>query len=144
MNWWLWMLVGLVLCTCEVLLTPGVFVLLFFGISAFIVAAIVGLGLATSFWMQIIVLAIVAIGFLVLFRKKATELIGGKSSSVDFDALAGCTAIASDDIPCGVTAKVEFRGSSWNAINTGSFTITKGDKCKILKIQGLLLSVEKE
>ena len=59
MNWWLWMLVGLVLCTCEVLLTPGVFVLLFFGISAFIVAAIVGLGLATSFWMQIIVLAMV-------------------------------------------------------------------------------------
>jgi membrane protein implicated in regulation of membrane protease activity len=41
MDWWIWILLGLLLCVAE-LTTPGGFYILFFGIGAVIVGILVG------------------------------------------------------------------------------------------------------
>lgn len=144
MEWWIWILVGLALCFAEVVFTPGVFVLLFFGIGAFFVGILVGIGIGGPFWLQGAIFVIVALGLLALFREKARKLMGVRGRQMDFDSVVGGTAIARGEIQPGATGKVEFRGSSWNAVNTGSSALYPGDQCRIEQLNGLLVSVKSE
>ena len=47
--WWHWLVIGLLLVLVE-LATPGGFFVIFFGVSAIIVGALAGFGLAGPVW----------------------------------------------------------------------------------------------
>ena len=141
MVWWIWLLTGIVLCILEVVLTPGVFVLLFFGLSSFVVGALESVGIARPFWVQIVILSVLSVVFLILFRRRMLERLGMRNAKLDLDSVVGGTAIAAQSIAPGETGKVDFRGTSWNAQNCGSETISQGQQCSIEKVDGLLLSV---
>lgn len=142
MEWWIWIVAGIALAICEVALTPGVFVLLFFGISALIVGIFVGIGIGGPFWVQVAVFVVLALCMLAWFRDKAREFLGVRGAKMDFDSILGGAAVARAELAPGATGKVEFRGSSWNAKNIGSRTLYPGDQCRIEQMDGLLLSVK--
>ena len=64
--WWHWLVIGLLLVLVE-LATPGGFFVIFFGVSAIIVGALAGFGLAGPVWTQLLMFSVLSIISLVLF-----------------------------------------------------------------------------
>lgn len=143
MHWWIWMLLGLGLLVAELTMPAGLY-FLFFGISAVLVGALLGLGLGLSVWMQWLLFSILAVGALLILRKplKARLNLGPKEH--DIDSLVGQIAIVTEDVPVDGAGQVEFRGSPWTAKNGGGATLTKGQRCRVERIEGLTLWVRPE
>ncbi len=143
MVYWAWILLGLGLLVVEVA-TPGGFFALFFGVSALIVGALVGLGWAGPAWMQWLLFSVVAVVALVLLRKplQARLSLGGPGRAVD--SLAAESAVALEDIAVGGIGKAELRGTAWSAKNGGAEAVTKGQRLKVDRVEGLTLHVHKE
>ena len=142
MAWWIWVVAGVALIICEMAVTPGIFVLLFFGISAIIEGILVGVGLGGPFWLQVTIFIVLALAMLGLFREKARKLLGVRGAKVDFDSIVGGMAVAREELAPGAMGKIEFRGSSWTARNIGTHALYPGDQCSIEHMQGLVLSVK--
>ena len=68
MVYWAWVLLGLALLVVEVA-TPGGFFALFFGVSALVVALLVGFGWGGPAWMQWLLFSSVSLVALALLRK---------------------------------------------------------------------------
>ena len=140
MLWWHWMFVGLVLLGAE-LVTPGGFYILFFGLSALVVGSMLGLGLDLPDWAQWLLFSILAVLSLVLFRGRLLKIMKRAVPSPDIDTLIGEQAVALEVIATGGIGKVELRGSAWSAKNSGATEITKGQRCRVERVDGLTLWV---
>ncbi len=143
MHWWIWMLLGLGLLAAELTMPSGLYVL-FFGISAVLVGTLVGLGLGLTVWMQWLLFSVLAIGALLVLRKplKARLTVGPKEP--DVDSLVGQIAIVTEDVPVNGAGRVEFRGSPWTAKNAGDVPLTKGQRCRVVRAEGLTLWINPE
>ncbi|MBP9946668.1 MAG: NfeD family protein [Vicinamibacteria bacterium] len=141
MSWSYWVIFGLGLLVFEIL-TPGGFFTFFFGVSAFVVAALVWLGVLQSGSGQWLVFAILGIGLLVVLRPAVRKRFETNTPKVD--QLVGETAIALEDLDENGRGKVELRGTSWSALYSGSDRILKGDRLRVTKVDGLSLKVERE
>ncbi len=143
MVYWAWVLLGLGLLVVEVAI-PGGFFALFFGVSALVVALLVGLGWGGPPWMQWLLFSGLSLLALVVLRKpiQAWLSVGGSGRAVD--SLAGETALALDDIAIGAMGKAELRGASWSAKNAGAEAIAKGQRLKVDRVEGLMLHVHRE
>jgi membrane protein implicated in regulation of membrane protease activity len=141
MEWWMWILLGLVLLAGEIV-TPGGFYVLFFGVGALVVGVLAGLDVAGPLWVQVILFSLLALGTLWLFREKLLRLTQGQRHE-DVDTLLGETAIASEDIPVNGIGKAEMRGTSWNARNIGEKSLSRGERCTVERLEGLTIYVRK-
>lgn len=139
MEWWVWILLGLVLFLTE-LVTPGGFYFIFFGIGAVVVGVLGGFGAAGPGWFQFILFSVLSVVTLWLFRGKLLKLTEGKPT-VDVDSLVGETAVASDDIGVNGYGKVEMRGTSWNAHNIGEKPLRRSERARVERVEGLTLFV---
>ena len=139
-----WFLLGFALIVSELLL-PG-FVVIFFGVGAWITAACIWLGLADSFDTQLIIFLVSSVLSLVLFRKQGKEYFKGKVSGVvrdvsELDDVKGERGIVVEDVvPNSLSGRVEFRGTIWNA--DADATIRKGTPVEILGRSNLTLKVQ--
>lgn len=138
-----WLIAGLALLGAE-LLTPGGFYLIFFGVGALVVGLITNLGLGVPVWMQVALFSVVSIAALLLFRKPILRYFESKNSTVPVDALVGEIALASESLAPQAHGRVEFRGTSWEAHNAGAHTITVSQRCRIVRVEGLMLVVQGE
>ncbi len=143
MDWWIWMLLGLGLLVAELTMPSGLY-FLFFGISAVLVGALVGLDVALTVWMQWLLFSVLAIGALLVLRKplKARLNLGPKEH--DIDTLVGEVAIVTEDIPVSGAGQVQFRGSPWTAKQVGDVSLTRGQRCRVERVEGLTLWVRPE
>jgi membrane protein implicated in regulation of membrane protease activity len=141
MSWSSWVVFGLGLLVFEIL-TPGGFFTVFFGIAAFVVAGLVGLGLIESGSAQWLLFAILGSVFLAVLRPLVRRRFETNTPKVD--QLVGQTAIALQDLDTNGRGKVELRGTSWNGVYAGSGTVAKGDRLRVARVDGLSLIVEKE
>ena len=141
MSWSFWLIFGLGLLVFE-MLTPGGFFTFFFGIAAFVVAALIWMGVLESGagqWLTFGVLGTVLILALrPLVRKKF------ETNTPKVDQLVGQTAIALETLDMNGRGKVELRGTTWSAVYSGSGSVLKGDRLRVTKVDGLSLVVEKE
>lgn len=64
-----------------------------------------------------------------------------KQTHAHVDSFINESGCALDDILPNMTAKIELRGTSWNAKNVGDKTIYKGGRCVVKKVEGLTLHV---
>lgn len=126
------------------LLTPGGFYLLFFGVGALVVGLVTNLGIDIPAWMQLLLFVLVSIAALLLFRKPILRYFESKNSTVPVDALVGEIALASESLAPQAHGRVEFRGTSWEAHNTSAHTITTSQRCRIVRVDGLMLVVQGE
>lgn len=140
MLWWLWLLLGFFLLLVE-LLTPGGLYLLFFGVAAIVVGLLTGMEVGGPAWMQWLLFSILSIVALALFRKPLLRKLRPASTQTDVDNLVGETALVLEDMAANAFGKAELRGTSWNARNIGGSSLARGQRCKVEKVDGLLLWV---
>ena len=142
MEWWIWILLGLLLLLVE-LVTPGGFYFMFFGVGAVLVGILAGFEIAGPVWFQIILFSFLALVSLGLFRGKLLRLTEA-TTTPDVDSLVGATAIASDDIAINAIGKVEMRGTSWSARNISEKPLRRGERARVARVEGLMLFVQPE
>lgn len=143
MQWWLWLLLGLFLLLCE-LLTPGGFYIIFFGVGAVVVGILAFMNWAGPMWLQWLLFSVISVGTLALFRRPLLRMVEPSSRPHEVDSLVGETAVAVEDIQAGAIGKAEMRGTSWTARNVGSGAIPRGVRCKVERVEGLMLFVRSE
>lgn len=142
MEWWIWILLGLLLLLAE-LLTPGGFYIIFFGIGALVVGVLAGFNAAGPLWFQFILFSILSVLTLWLFREKLLQLTQGERRE-NVDSLVGETAVATEEIHLNAVGKAELRGTSWNARNVGDKPLTRGQRCVVERVEGLTIFVRAE
>jgi inner membrane protein len=142
MAWWVWTLVGLVLLAVEIV-TPGGFFVIFFGLAAIIVGALVGLGLAGPDWLQWLLFSVLAVGSLVLFRERLVARFRDDGEERPGN-LVGEIAVLAEDLPPGAVGKAELRGTAWSVRHDGGTTLPRGQRCRVERVDGLMLWVRAE
>ena len=144
MEWWYWILLGLALPALELLLPSG-FYLLFFGLAALCVGALVGIGLTQALWLQWVLFSALSIVSLLFFRGPFLARIKSKErAQYIVDSMVGEIAIPLDDLSPGGTGKAELHGSAWTARNSGDSSLTKGQRSRVVRVDGLTLWIRAE
>lgn len=140
MLWWIWVIFGLLLLALE-LATPGGFYLLFFGASGVFIGLLRALDLSGPAWMQWLLFSIIAVIAMLLFRRPLLNKFRVTAHGVPVDSLVGEVALAMEDIAVNAVGKAEMRGTSWSARNVGAGTVTRGQRCQVEQVDGLVLNV---
>ena len=144
MNWWMWAVLGLVLAAGEIL-TPGGFFVVFFGLAALVVALLAAVGLADALWFQILLFSIFSVLSLLVFRNPLLRYMGRHTRRTpEVDSLIGDLALASSAMPAGGVGQAELRGSTWNARNASQAALAAGSRCRVTRVEGLVLWLEPE
>lgn len=138
--WWHWLAAGIVLFALE-LLTPGALFLIFFGIGALAVGLLSAVGLAGPLWAQIVLFALVSLIALFSLRRLLAAKLRLLEPGANIDKLVGETAVALEDLPVDAVGKVELRGAAWSARNVGENSISRGQRCTVMRVEGLSLWV---
>jgi inner membrane protein len=140
----IWFFIGFFLILAE-LAMPG-FIVIFFGVGAWVTCLLLETGLVRSFNMQLIVFLLASGATLLLFRKKGKELFDGKISGKHgpFESLndfIGQRATVVEAIkPDQQGGKVEFHGTRWSAESAEH--LTEGETVEIIKRDDLTLIVK--
>jgi len=141
----IWFIVGLALVLSEFFL-PGV-ILVFFGIAAMVVAALIHVGLIGSLGVALIVFSVLSLALLFTLRRFFKDMFVGRSrdahsgeGEVDADEFIGKTAVVLDAMDGrGGSGKIEFKGADWKAIS--SDPLSPGDDAEIVSRDGLTVHV---
>lgn len=142
MEWWTWILLGLLLLLAE-LVTPGGFYIIFFGVGAVVVGVLSGFNAAGPLWLQVILFSTISVLALWLFREKLLRLTQ-REPRQNIDSLIGETAVVVEEIAVNSIGKAEMRGTSWNARNVGEKSLAPGARCRVERVEGLTLFVRAE
>ena len=138
----MWFAGGLVLMVAE-LATPSGFFIMFFGLGALTVGVLARIGLAQAGWAQWLLFMLLSLGYLLLFRGKLQARFQAPPPP-DVDSLVGVLAVPQGLIEPGAVGRVEVRGSSWSARNVAANAIASGQRCTVVSVDGLLLTVRPE
>jgi membrane protein implicated in regulation of membrane protease activity len=124
----------------ELTFIDAQFYLVFVGGSALVVGLLGLSGLALAPWLQWLIFAALAAISMLTFRRQIYERMR-RRLPVMKSGPAGETVILPQALPPGETCRLEFRGSSWSAINGGKAEIAAGAKARIERVDGLTLVV---
>jgi inner membrane protein len=142
MEWWQWLAGGLALVVLEVV-TPSGFFILFFGLGALTVGVLARLGVVEAWWMQWLLFSVASVVYLLVFRGRLQSRVQMPPPS-KMDSIVGVLAVAQERMLPGVVGRVEVRGAAWSARNTSDSVLESGQRCKVLSVEGLLLTVAPE
>jgi membrane protein implicated in regulation of membrane protease activity len=81
---------------------------------------------------------------LALFRNRFQRWFQVDPQLPPVDALVGEIGQTMEDLAPGAVGKVELRGSAWSARNASSGPISRGARCRVVRVDGLMLFVEPE
>lgn len=144
MAWWVWMLLGAALLALE-MLTPGTFFVLFFGVAALVVGALVGIGLTGEAWVQWLLFSVLSLVSLLAFRGRLLAYFSkSRSSTVGTESLLGEVATLLEDLEPGAVGKAELRGAAWSVRHREERPLPRGQRCRVEKVDGLTLWVRAE
>jgi inner membrane protein len=143
MTWWYWLVLGLVLIALE-MANAGGFYIIFFGVAALAVAPLAATGLAEPPWIQWLLFSLLSVVSLLLFRNPLMRKLNLGAGAPDIDTLAGETGTALEDMSAGANGRVELRGTTWSARNTGSTLLARGHRCVVVRTDRLTLLVKPE
>ena len=140
MQWWAWIMVGAILLGAELTFVNAQFYLVFVGAAALLVGLLSLAGLNLAIWLQWLVFILLALGSLIIFRRRVYERLRPKLPGMK-GAPVGDMVLLPAALPPGDTCRLEYRGSSWSAINAGESVIAAGARARIERIDGLTLVV---
>ena len=143
MEWWHWLLVGLILVALEMAASGGFYVI-FFGIAALAIGGLHLLGVAGPLWWQFLLFSVIAIASLLVFRGPILRLLGVGTGVVDVDSLVGQVATPLENIIPGDVGRAELRGTVWSARNASRVEIVRGQRCTVVRADQLMLFLEPE
>jgi hypothetical protein len=138
MEWWVWILGGLGLLAAE-MVTPGGFFAIFFGLAAVIVGVLAALGLSGPPWMEWLLFSVFSVLGVAAFRRPLMRRFNMTGGAKTVDRMEKEVAVVLEDVTPDGAGKAEMRGTSWTARTAGSITLTRGQRCRIERIEGLTL-----
>ena len=134
------MLAGLGLLLMEIV-TPGGFYFLFLGVAAFAVGLIAAVGVGPD-WLLLLIFSLLATGMLAWFRGPLLRRLKASDKSGHLvDNLAGETVVLSTDVTGHGTGQGELRGTVWSVRNASEQAMSKGQHCRVERVDGLTLIV---
>lgn len=142
MPWEVWLILGFIFLALELFLPTG-FYLFIFGIGALLTGVVTWLGLVTDTSYQLVSCAVLTLICLFALRKPLMgfQVPAGGGNQQEF---IGDEVVAVSDIVVQGQGKGELRGSSWTIKNIGSSNIASGERCKVVRVEGLTLCVTKD
>jgi membrane protein implicated in regulation of membrane protease activity len=142
MYWWAWIAIGAILLGAELTFIDAQFYLVFVGGAALLVgcSAVAGLD---AVWLQWLIFAVLSVGSMVGFRRRIYERMRGKLPAMRTGP-AGETVTLEAALAPGETCRLEYRGTSWSAVNRGSSPIPAGARARIDLVDGLTLVLRSE
>jgi membrane protein implicated in regulation of membrane protease activity len=143
MQWWAWVAVGAILLGSELAFVDAQFYLLFVGASALIVGFLNLAGWLPAIWQQWLLFGALAAISMLTFRRRIYDRLRSKLPSMH-QGPAGQTLVIPAELQSGETCRLEYCGSSWNAINGGKSLIPAGGRAHISRVDGLTLVVHGE
>ena len=143
MSWWVWLVAGLVLLVVEIL-TPGSFFVVFFGVGAIVAGLATAAFAIQAAWLQLLLFSVVSLGSMALLRKRLLRAMGAGTPAEGMDTLVGEIAILDGDLAPGSIGKAELRGTAWAARNVDTRGLSKGQRCRVERVEGLTLAVRAE
>ncbi|MGH8131602.1 MAG: NfeD family protein [Steroidobacteraceae bacterium] len=144
MPWWAWLVLGIGLLGVEMFVIDAQFYLVFIGLSAAVLGLLGLVGVALPHWAQWLIFSALAIVAMLGFRRRLYELVRNRSGRVDERLTVGDRVMIPARLEPGQSGRVEYRGSSWTARNTGSQAIEAGREAVIAQVDGLTLHVKAE
>ena len=143
MDWWHWLALGLILVALEMAASGGFYVI-FFGIAAIVIGALHLFNLAGPIWFQFLLFALIAILSLLLFRNPLIRILKLGGRGEDVDSMVGETAVPLEDIAPGAVGRAELRGSAWSARNSSTGVLVRGQRCRVVRVDRLMIVLEPE
>jgi len=140
MEWWAWIAVGAILLGSELTFIDAQFYLVFVGASAVVVGLLQLAGLPLAPWLQWLIFAALAAASMLVFRRRIYERMRRNLPAIK-GGPAGEIVTLPQELPPGETCRLEYRGSSWSAVNGGKAVIAAGAKARIERVDGLTLVV---
>jgi membrane protein implicated in regulation of membrane protease activity len=140
MQWWAWIAVGAILLGSELAFVDAQFYLVFVGGSAFVVGMLQLAGLGLAAWLQWLIFAALAAASMLTFRRRIYERMRRGLPAMK-SGPAGEIVTLPEALPPGETCRLEYRGSSWSAVNAGLGVIAAGSRARIERVEGLTLVV---
>ncbi|OVE80656.1 hypothetical protein BVY03_05730, partial [bacterium K02(2017)] len=117
----IWACLGIALIVIEIF--SSTFFLLFFGISALVVALIRVIGL-DHLAAELTIFALIGMAGTLVFRKKILKSFASKQEvNIDKDKVI----TLSEDIAAHQSGSIQYRGSPWSALNDSDYDLKKGD-----------------
>jgi len=144
MPWWAWLVLGIGLLGVEMFVIDAQFYLVFIGLSAAVVGILGLVGVELPYWAQWLIFSALAIVAMLGFRRRLYELVRNRGGRVDERLTVGDRVTIPARLEPGQSGRVEYRGSSWTARNTGSQAIEAGREAVIAQVDGLTLHVKAE
>ena len=141
--WWHWIVVGLLLVLAE-MATAGGFYVIFFGVAALLVGILSAFGIAGPAWAQMLLFSILSVSSLAIFRNRLLKWMQLDPQRPAVDPLIGEIGVAQEDIIAGGVGRLELRGTAWSARNATSAALPRGTRCRVVRVEGLMLHVEPE
>jgi membrane protein implicated in regulation of membrane protease activity len=140
MQWWAWIAVGAILLGSEMVFVDAQFYLVFIGSSALVVGMLALGGVVAAVWLQWLLFAALAVTSMLTFRRRIYERMRGTLPAMR-GGPAGEIVTLPRVLSPGETCRLEYRGSSWSAINGGESVIEAGSPARIKRVDGLTLVV---
>jgi membrane protein implicated in regulation of membrane protease activity len=137
MAWWMWMVLGVLLLVVE-MATPGGLFAVFFGVAAFVIAPIAASGASPT--LQWALYTLVSLALLVTLRSYLAQRLAARGSP-PVENLVGEQAVLIDELPAGGEGKAELRGAPWSARAASGIPLAKGQRCKVERVDGVVLYV---
>jgi membrane protein implicated in regulation of membrane protease activity len=142
-EWWAWIAVGTILLGSELAFVDAQFYLVFVGAAALVVGFLELGSWTLAVWVQWLIFMVLAALSMVFFRRRIYERMKRNLPIARYGP-AGGTVTLPTDLPPGETCRLEYQGSSWNAINSGASVIAAGARARIERVEGLTLVVHAE
>lgn len=143
MDWWIWVVAGLLLLALE-LASPGGFYVFFFGCGALAVGLLAALGWAEPLALQGVLFAGLSVAALVFFRPLIVRRLRAGAEGGPVDSLVGERVLARGEIAADGFGKAELRGTTWNARNVGATAVGADQACRVERVEGLTLWIRAE
>ena len=142
MEWWHWLVLGLILVALEMAAAGGFYVI-FFGVAALAIGGLHMLDAAGPAWFQFLLFSVLSVASLMLFRRPLLRMLQPEGAS-EVDTLVGETAIPIADIAPGAVGQAELRGSAWSARNLAATPLLRGQRCRVVRVERLMIHLEPE
>jgi inner membrane protein len=143
MEWWHWLVLGVVLVALE-LAASGGFYIIFFGVAALAIGSLHLFDLAGPAWWQFLLFSMLSVASLLLFRGPVLRWMQLDKPGIDVDSLVGETAVPLEDIVPGAVGRAELRGTVWSARNSSGVAVTRGQRCTVVRVDRLMIVLEPE
>lgn len=141
MPWWGWMIIGALLLGSELMIVDAGFYLVFLGIAAAITGLIELAGADLEPWMQWILFSIIALVFMVLFRKKLYAKLRGSGIGYEVGPTGEIVTVEQALQP-GETGRMAYRGTEWTVVNASDQAFEQGQHVQISSVDGLTLKLD--